>query len=189
MTDPSFTGTFTIDVNGAGTSALYPSPDLYPGTDLFPGGAPLPADMPSVDELGSRLYSRTRDKNDQYVGTFTDATTPNATEAAVLIADAYSMVSAQLGVTVPTAVQDIKKYAVIARAAMAVERQFYTNDAADDGAVQQWLAEYTAAIAAATTAMTSDQPNQSRIGMLSVRPRAREHRPVQQWSSFGTWPA
>lgn len=188
MTDPTLTFTLDVPSTGMGSAELLPSTGLFPSAGLFPGGAPLPGDMPSVSEFGARVYSRTRDSDDQYVGTFTDATTPNAAQAEALILDAYAMVSAQLGVVVPKPVEGIKKYAVIARAAMALERQFYTNDSADDGAMQQWLDEYNAAIAAATTAMTSDQPNQSRIGMLSVRPRQRE-RTVLPWSSYGTWPA
>lgn len=146
---------------------------------------------PTVDEFAVRVYARTVNTSGVPVGTFDDTTIPTGAQAQILIGDAAAMVSSQIGADLPEVVWPIAKYAVIARAAMGLERSFYKEEASTEAGpiYQAWEAEYQAAMLAVKTVLDVDQPNRPRFGSIAlVSDSTTCTPPWGDWSGAFGWP-
>lgn len=115
---------------------------------------------PTLDEIGARLSARTitgASSGGSRANTFNENTKPTGTQVDLLIDDAQAVVAAVVGVTMPAAVYELAKYAVICHVALGIERGYYPSKSDDaDATYQNWVNSYMAAINA-----LKDRVNQS----------------------------
>lgn len=88
--------------------------------------------MPLVSEVASQIMSRTKDKYGTEVGTFTADTRPNYNKVSEIIDSAADDVTTVIDTDIPEGVFDYVREAIAIRAAMIIERSYY-SDQVDTG--------------------------------------------------------
>lgn len=100
---------------------------------------------PEVSDIAAVLRVRTYDSNNVQLGTFTADTRPTAVQVQELIEGAVSEVKVRIGDDIPTRLNKTAKQAVVLNTAAAIERSYYSEQAAnrDTSAYQLFKDDYT----------------------------------------------
>ncbi len=91
----------------------------------------LPSWAPSVDQIGSLLYARTRDEYGNLTGTFTTDSSPTALQVLDLVESVTDDIAASIG-AIPVALEGAALQTARFAAAALVELSFFPNQVGDD---------------------------------------------------------
>lgn len=129
-------GVWTIVFTSTGAIVDRQTVTLFVGDTDAP-----PAWAPTLDQVGAHIPTRTREigVDNDYTGTFTDATEPTAAEVTVLIGHACAWVAGRVGDPVMPAAYPLLNAAAALRTAYWVELAYPERDA--DVTVYERLAE------------------------------------------------
>lgn len=98
--------------------------DDFATTDAIPGASSF---VPSVDDVGAILRTRTKDNRGRELGTFTADTRPTDQEATTLIGQAYDDVVALIDDDIPQESYRDARSVIALRAAMLVELSYWPD--------------------------------------------------------------
>jgi hypothetical protein len=98
--------------------------DDFATTDAIPGAGSF---VPSVDDVGAILRTRTKDNRGRELGTFTEDTRPTDQQALTLIGQAYDDVVAVIDDDIPAASYRDARSVIALRAAMLVELSYWPD--------------------------------------------------------------
>jgi hypothetical protein len=126
---------------------------------------------PTVDEIGSRLGSRTRTSQGRRLGTFSSETNPTASIVDELIADAMAVVESAVGRELEEEYWPMAKTAVIAYTCMSIELGYYPETASQtDSAYTAFRDRYAQQVTFIEKSLNQKRPNER--GIVSLRQRS-----------------
>lgn len=107
----------------------------------FTSNAPRPLYLPTVDDVGAILRSRTKDSEGNELGTFTDTTRPTANDVEYHIQVAASRLAICVGDWMPAILVPYSRDLIARRAAASVELAFYPEQTRDEDSIYANLME------------------------------------------------
>lgn len=113
----------------------------------------------TVDEVAVHIRARTKDKNGNEVGTFTDDTRPTAAQVEEAIAEAVKLLGTVVA-GVGDRCADAARAAVALGAAADIERSYFPEQSRSDRSVYQFLRDaYTAAVEGVAQCVLGNLPD------------------------------
>src|SRR5215831_7714469 len=94
---------------------------------------------PTVEQVALLLRARTKDSNDNEVGTFDDDTRPTADQVEEQIDEAVALVAMRLPSTVPDTLWPAVAAVVAYRAALRIEKSYFPEQVRSDRSVYEKL--------------------------------------------------
>jgi hypothetical protein len=120
---------------------------------------------PALSDVGLEILSRTKDSFGNELGTFTANTRPTETQVLALIRKAALDVADVVGDVIPTALEDDAANVVAKRAAMMIERTYFSDQVNTGRSVYPQLKEeYTSSLMTLQRQITLIGEGETRVG-------------------------
>lgn len=170
---------------------VFTDPQIVEG-DAFDVASLIVPARPSVGEVGTLLRARTVDANNNFLGTFTDATTPTGDQVKELIADAVRDVRRDTGLDPEALNEDaaasfrgLAKY----RTAMLVELNYPEQSSSDDSGYEKWKMLYDEGVKRQNDASRDDPGDLQGYGSVGVASPTRTaiNTGVDPWPDVTAW--